>query len=300
MPLAPLAPFPRLRDGDTVAVVAPATAPDPGRLAAGMSVLRGLGLEPVAPTGPVEAYPGLPHLAGRDEARAHAVARAWRDETIRAIWCARGGYGVQRMLSHLPAGFFRDGEAKPIIGFSDVTPLLHRAALESGTQMVHGPVVATLGECGPGEITHLRTLLWEGPAPRTLLTRLTAWVEGSARGVLLGGNVALLAASVGTGDLPPARGAIVLLEDIGQEHWVLDRGLTQLLRSGWLTAAAGILLGDFSMVDPPGVVEAVLRDRLLPLGIPVWVTSQIGHGGVNLAVPLGARVRLGDGYLRLE
>ena len=128
---------------------------------------------------------------------------------------------------------------------------------------------------------------------------LRPWREGRPEGTLLGGNVALLAASIGTGDLPSAEGAIVLLEDVGQSAWVLDRGLTQLVRAGWLRRAAGIVLGDFSMDDDPAAVEAVLRDRLLPLGVPVWAGARIGHERVNLAVPLGGHARIIEGYLRL-
>lgn len=307
MPSAPsAAAFRRLAVGDTVAVLAPSSPPTAQRLAAGAAVLRRWGLDVVLLPSVTAGHPVLPHLAGADELRAGDLVRAWRDPAVRAIWCARGGYGAQRMTDLLPGGLFAQGEPKPIIGFSDVTPLLHLAMTGSGTQMVHGPALVTLGETDGGTLDHLHRLLFEPHAPRTLLTSLTMSLTGATHdahsvvtGTLLGGNVALLAASVGTGDLPDATGAVILLEDVGQPSWVLDRGLTQLLRSGWLGGAAGILLGDFSMDDEPGLVDAVLRDRLGPLGVPVWAGAQVGHERVNLALPLGARVRVGGGYLRL-
>lgn len=298
MPVTSYASFPPLVPGDPVAVVAPASAPEAQRVSRGLDILRRWDLVPVVLPS-VTARPALGHLAGSDTARARDLVTAWRDDTVRAIWCARGGYGAQRLLDLLPARLFAQGGPKPIIGFSDVTPLLHRALQGSGTQMVHGPAIVNLGEAGDETLDHLHTLLTEPFRPRTLLHGLRPWREGRPEGTLLGGNVALLAASIGTGDLPSAEGAIVLLEDVGQSAWVLDRGLTQLVRAGWLRRAAGIVLGDFSMDDDPAAVEAVLRDRLLPLGVPVWAGARIGHERVNLAVPLGGHARIIEGYLRL-
>lgn len=297
--LSPLAPWRSLRVGDTVAVVAPSSSPPMDRIHCGLAVLREWGFDPVLLPSVTASHPGLPHLAGTDEQRAADLVQAWRNPGVRAIWCARGGYGVQRMLDLLPAGLFTEGEPKPIIGFSDSTPLLHRAAWGSGTHMVHGPGVVGLGESDAPTLGHLRRLLVERYAPRTLLTGLTPWRNGQVQGTLVGGNLALLAASIGTTDLPDATGAVVLLEDVAQPHWVLDRGLTQLLRSGWLSSAAGVLLGDFSVDEPLDLVHAMLRDRLLGLGIPVWAGARVGHEHVNYAVPIGALVRITGGYLRL-
>lgn len=301
------APFRRLRTGDVVAVVAPASRPQPDRVERGVAVLEQWGLETVVLPSVTARHSTLPHLAGDDDTRAADLVDAWRGPEIAAIWCARGGYGVQRILDLLPARLFAEGEQKPIIGFSDITPLLHRAMVESGTQMIHGPAIVGLGESGAPMLEQVHGLLFDRDDPRTLLTHLTPWpgpsaervVEGVVEGQLLGGNVALLANSIGTADLPSAEGAVVLLEDTGQESWVLDRNLTQLIRSGWLPGAAGIVLGDFTMDDPDGVVQAVLRDRVGSLGVPVWAGARIGHTEVNLALPIGANVRVGESYLRL-
>lgn len=293
------APFRRLRAGDAVAVVAPASQPQAERIARGLDVLRGWGLEPVVLPSVTAQHSTLPHLAGDDAVRAADLVAAWRDPGIAAIWCARGGYGVQRVLDLLPAGLFAEGEPKPIIGFSDITPLLHRAMVESGSQMVHGPVVVSLGECGQPMLDQVHDLLTRRDDPRTLVTHLTPWKGGVAEGQLLGGNVALLAASLGTGDLPSAEGAVVFLEDTGQESWVLDRSLTQLIRAGWLSGARAVLLGDFTMDDSDGRVQAVLRDRIGSLGVPVWAGLRVGHGPVNHALPIGAHVRIDASYLRL-
>ncbi|WP_404383786.1 LD-carboxypeptidase [Knoellia locipacati] len=290
--------------GDRVAVVAlSTTVADPvqrPRVEQGIERLRAWGLDVVEGRHLWETHPDVAHLAAPDEARAADLVEAWSDPSVAAVLCARGGYGVQRLLSVLPPDALATGGGKWLVGFSDVTPLLHRVALEAGLQSVHGPVVAGLSDGEEAGIEALRSLLFgEVASGDAVLTGLTPWLEGEATGPLVGGNVALLAASVGTSDLVPARGAIAFLEDVGQPGFVLDRGLTQLLRSGWFDGVRGVVVGDFSMPSPPAEVEAVLRDRLLSLGVPVWAGGEFGHAPLNRALPHGAEVRLGRGVLSL-
>lgn len=290
--------------GDRVAVVAlSTTVTDPvhrPRVEQGIARLRVWGLDVVEGRHLWDTHPEVAHLAAPDESRAADLVEAWRDPSVAAVLCARGGYGLQRLLSVLPGDALATGDGTWLVGFSDVTPLLHRVALDAGLQSIHGPVVAGLSDGDEPGIESLRSLLF-GEVARgdALLTGLTPWSEGEASGPLLGGNVALLAASVGVGDLVPARGGVAFLEDVGQPAFVLDRGLTQLLRSGWFDGVRGVVVGDFSMASPPVEVEAVLRDRLLPLGVPVWAGGQFGHTPHNRALPHGADVRLGGGALSL-
>jgi len=115
-------------------------------------------------------------------------------------------------------------------------------------------------------------------------------VGGVAEGPLRGGNLALLAASVGTPTYAPPTG-IVVMEDVSEDAYRVDRLLTQLLRSGWFAGVTGLVIGDFSGADDSGLVSAVVRDRLEPLGLPMVEGAAIGHEDVNLAVPLGLSVR---------
>lgn len=292
-----------LASGDRVAVIAPSSGVandvQRSRVELGIARLRDWGLE-VVEGGHLWDEGPLGELAGDDVDRAADLAAAWTDPSIAAIICARGGYGVQRLLSVLPTESLSTGAGKWLVGFSDVTPLLHRVALEAGLQSIHGPMVAGLSDGDEAGVESLRALLFGVVADAPLLTGLTSWSEGNATGGLVGGNVALLAASVGTRDLVPARGGIAFLEDVGQHAFVLDRSLTQLLRAGWFDAAAGVLIGDFTMDATPAEIEAVLRDRLLPLGIPVWAGGTFGHAPINRALPHGAEVTLGGGELRLS
>ena len=295
---------PPLRPGSTVAVVAPSSTVDRPdvrpRVEQGLELLRSWGLHVVEGAHLWGRHPDVPHLAGTDEERAADLLAAWRDPDVDAVLCARGGYGVQRLLDHLGAGALADGDPTWLVGFSDITPLLHRVVAEARVQALHGPAVSGLGDGDPASAGRVRDLLFGEHDGAPLLSGLTAWRDGEAVGPLVGGNVALLAASVGTGDLVDAGGAVVVLEDVGQPAFVLDRGLTQLVRSGWLDGAAGIVVGDFSMDSPAAEVEAVLRDRLLALGVPVWAGGTFGHERRNDPLPLGAEARLGAGELRLS
>lgn len=289
--------------GDRVAVIAPSSSvtddANRGRVEAGMARLRAWGLEVVEGEHLWSDGP-LVELAGADDDRAADLATAWTDPSIAAILCARGGYGVQRLLSVLPADTLSVGEGKWLVGFSDVTPLLHRIAREAGLQSVHGPVVAGLGDGDESGIESLRSLLFGEVGDAPVLTGLTPWREGEAHGPLVGGNAALLAASVGTGDLVSAREGVAFLEDVGQPAFVLDRSLVQLLRAGWFDGVRGVLLGDFTMAASPAEIEAVLRDRLMPLGVPLWAGGPFGHAPLNRALPHGADVTLGGAVLRLR
>lgn len=294
-----------LRPGDTVVVIAPSTTVTKPeirpRVERGLEVLRSWQLE-VTPSEHLWAtHPSDLHLAGTDVQRAADLLTAWQEAEVAAIACARGGYGMQRLFEALPPGTLGQGEGKWLFGLSDITPLLHRINREAGVWSLHGPAVSGLGDGHEESNEQLRRLLF-GEVVDPLLDDLVAWHDDGGEtvsGHLVGGNVALLAASVGTDDLVPAAGGIVVLEDIGQPAFVLDRGLTQLRRAGWFDGVNGIVLGDFSMSSPDAEVEAVLRDRLLPLGMPVWSGGAFGHAPRNLALPHGAPVALGGGVLRL-
>jgi muramoyltetrapeptide carboxypeptidase len=283
----------RLVSGDRVAVVAPSGPVDPDRLAAGLEVLRGWDLEIDVLPGATGRHERLPYLAADDAVRAKDFRAAWLDPAYTAVFCARGGYGAQRMLQHLDADELTSAEPKLLIGFSDITAL-HEIFNATGLVTIHGPMAGAVEQLRTATSSdRLRQLLFEPETIENLLApgRPAVLTGGRAEGVLRGGNVALLATGLGT---PTShRGAgIVVLEEVGEDAYRLDRLLTQLLRSGWFDRVAGLVLGDFSEADDPDLVGAVLAERLGRLGIPAVTGAAIGHERTNLAVPLGAPVVL--------
>ena len=284
---------PHLRPGDLVAVVAPAGPVDPARLDAGVEVLRSWGLRVRVDIAPGDADPvAAPHawLAGSDDDRAARLTAAWTDPEVRAVWAARGGYGTQRLLPLLDWDVLASAAPTLLAGFSDVTALHQAFAARLGVATLHAPGVAGLGGDEPVGVEASRRLVLEG-GPVTL-TGEPDPRGGSAEGVLVGGNVTVLAASAGTGLVHPAAGGVALLEDVGERPYRLDRALTQLLRSGWFDDVRAVALGDFSDCGEPAEVRAVLDERLGALGVPIVHGLPVGHRRVNQPVLLGVRTRL--------
>lgn len=280
----------RLRPGSRVAVVAPSGPVPEERLAAGLDLLRGWDLEPVVTPHVLDAHGELGYLAGADEARARDLQSAWCDPTISGVICARGGYGVQRMVDLIDWSAMRAAGPKVFVGYSDVTALHEAFAVRAGLATLHGPMVAAASFLkDPRTQESLRATLLEPDSVRTLgLDTARAMVPGRARGVTLGGCVSLLAADLATPHArPSARGGLLLLEDVGEEPYRLDRVLTQLLRSGWLDGVAGIGLGSWEECGPYEDVRAVLADRLGRLGVPVVEEMGFGHCETALTFPLG-------------
>lgn len=287
-----------LAPGDRVAVVALSSPVPEDRLDAGLAVLRSWDLDVVEAPGLRAQHPGLPYLAGTDEERAAAFTSAWTDPVTRAVLVGRGGYGVPRILDLLDWDALAAAGPRTLVGFSDVTPLLHAVVRRLGYAAVHGPAVTGLGDGHDSSRASVRDLLTGPSGERVVATDLDVLVPGDASGPLVGGNLALLAAC--PDDLLPASGALVLLEDVDETPHRLDRTLTTLLRSGWLDDAAGVVLGGFTRCGDDQVVRALLLDRLGGLGVPVVAGAPIGHDEPNLAVPIGATAHLSGTQLHVE
>lgn len=273
---------PPLRDGDTVAVFA-GSSPFDRTL-----VLRGMGL--LASRFRVVFEPSLfarrGYLAGSDERRRGELARWMADERVSALLAARGGWGLLRCVDSLP---WDELVRRPrwVMGFSDVTTL-HLELCARGVASLHGPHVSALG-CGDAW-THERVFAALTSPLAPLRLRGDAWVGGYARGPLVGGNLTLVHAHAAAGRLRLPERAILLLEDVTERPYRIDRMLTALRLAGVLDRVAGFALGEWTDCAPgrDGVtVEQVLRDALVPLGKPIVAGLPIGHGRTNAPVVLG-------------
>jgi muramoyltetrapeptide carboxypeptidase len=285
--------FPALRPGDPVTVVAPASPFDRASFEAGLEV--------IGSRYQVDYDPGMlmrhRYLAGSDARRLGELRRALEDTRSRAVFCARGGYGVMRLLAGLEDTVLT---AKPVIGFSDITAL-HQLLERRGLVSVHGPVLTQLARLDPHAHARLFELL-ESEAPAAELTGAETYVEGSAEGPLLGGNLAVLTRLLGTPYLAPLDGAVLLLEDVGERPYRLDRMWTHLAMAGVFRRVRGVVLGDFIGCEEKDADYSgadVLRELAAATGLPCAAGFPIGHGVRNEAVPLGVRVRLDAGSRRL-
>ncbi|MGH3098657.1 MAG: S66 peptidase family protein [Streptosporangiales bacterium] len=279
---------PRLREGDRVAVVAPSGPVEAAALDAGCAWLRGLGLDVVVGE---HAYARDRYVAGDDEGRAADLQRAWCDPGVRGVICARGGYGCGLLLPLLDWDRLAAAEPKLLHGSSDITALHAAFARRLGLVTMFGPMVAgalIAGATPDPESRDAASAAWFSSEPVAL--RGKALRGGCAGGPVVGGNLSLLAAAAGTPYAgPPARGAIAVLEDVGEAPYRVDRMLTQLLQAGWFDGVAGIVLGDWTDC---GDVAGTLAERLGSLGVTVLDGVHVGHGRPQLTVPLGIEADL--------
>lgn len=290
--LRPLTSPPRLRPGDTVAVVAPSGPVHPQRLDDGVAHLRAWGLDVQVMPHVLDTHPRHGYLAGSDAARAADFQEAWLDPDVRAVLTARGGYGASRMVDLVDWDALAATDPKVLVGYSDCTVLHQAVATHLGLVSLHGPMSGTVSFLeSPPAREHLRRTLFEPEATQTVAGPLAhTLVGGTARGVTTGGCLSLLATAVGRGTTQPsAAGGIVLLEDVDERAYRVDSFLTFLLRSGWFDGAVGIVLGSWQDCEP---VEPVVLDLLGPLGIPIVGELGFGHGPDPLTVPLGVPVEL--------
>ena len=291
--------FPALPPGALIGVIAPAGPTQPESLAAVPALYERFGYR-------VRIFPGCRlrtgYLAGDDDARLADIHSALADREVAAIHCMRGGYGALRLLDRIDTALLR-AHPKLLIGYSDITALHALWALH-GLPTLHAPMAASdLIRPGPGpgpgpgheaDAQALFALLQRGLRAGTVLAPALlpppqVRVPGRARGRLIGGNLSLVAALLGTRWAWPAEGAVLFLEDVSEELYRVDRLLTQLRLAGVLDAVAGLVLGSFTESESP---DALLREFLLPLGKPVLGGWPSGHGTPNLPLPLGVRVDL--------
>ncbi|MFG1952590.1 LD-carboxypeptidase [Micromonospora sp. NPDC048830] len=276
-------------------LVSPSGPTRPERVARGIELLTGWGLRPVlAPN----AYARRGYLAGADELRAADLNAAFGDPGVRGVICTRGGYGAQRVVDAVDMTAVRR-DPKVVAGFSDITAL--QLALWRGARLasVHGPGAAWLDERTPprsAESLHAALMTTEPVTVTAVPEEETCGVRvpGRATGTLLGGNLCLIAASVGTPDMPDLAGAILLVEDVQEPPYKVDRMLTQLRRAGALHRVAGVAVGQFTDCADgwDTTVTDVLAERLGDLGVPVLGGLPIGHGHGQLTVPLGTPATL--------
>jgi muramoyltetrapeptide carboxypeptidase len=274
-----------------VAVVAPSGPVAEDRLEAGLDILRGWGLDPVVAPHALDRHTGFGYLAGSDADRAADLQNAWCDPSVAAVLCARGGYGAQRMADLLDWDAMRAAGPKVFTGFSDVTALHRAFAARLGLVTLYGPAAAGVDFVTNARAReHLRATLFDPGSVQVLTaTGGGALVPGRAAGVTLGGCLSLLAADLGTPhELPAAPGGLLLLEDVGEAPYRLDRTLTQLLRAGRLDRVSGIALGSWDRCGPYEELRPLLADRLGGLGVPVVEEFGFGHCEGALTVPLGA------------
>lgn len=301
MPIKP----PRLSPGDTLAIIAPASAPpDPAAIDKCVAAVRELGFKPRLGR---NARKRWGYLAGTDAQRAEDLMRAFTDPKVRGIVCVRGGYGTSRLLQSLDYELIRKN-AKVLAGYSDLTSLHCALLKQSGLVTFHGPMLNSefIHPDLPGftRNSFLETVC-EPKAAGSIRAGYGGEVitlrSGRADGPMLGGNITLLCATLGTPFLPSFKGKVLFFEDLDEVPYRFDRMLTQLLNAGLLQQVKGIAIGiNKNCADPKAssakeyrqTLQEVFKERLLPLKVPVVMNLPFGHVKHNATLPIGLRATL--------
>ncbi len=294
-------PYPAIGPGARVALVAPAgPIKIPADLDRAVKNARLLEWEPVIGEH-VRKRDG--YFAGSDEERLGDLNAALRDDSVDAVWCLRGGYGAMRLLDGLDYAALRR-RPKAIIGYSDVTALHCAIGQRCGLASIHGPTArAKLTKFAARSLRAAVTLDDSCGVARSARTL----VRGRARGRLLGGNLALLAALHGTPYEPDYAGAILVLEDVNEASYRIERMLLQLRLSGSLQQCAGIVFGAFTntgetkdeSLGGTRTVEEVLEEAAEAVGVPSFRGAPVGHIDDQWSVPMGRDAELDAGKHRL-
>lgn len=294
----------RLRPGDTVGLISPAGITfEPVRLEIMEETLAALGLN--TKHGP-HLMDRWGYLAGADADRAADVNQMFADPDVDAVFAFHGGWGTARILPLLDYDAIRQNP-KIVLGYSDITALLVALYARAGLVTFHGPLGNSTWNTFSAD--YLRRILFDAepvtlqnPTDRgdnlaQVANRVRTITPGTVRGRLVGGNLTVLTALIGSAYLPDWTGHILFLEDINEDVYRIDRMLTQLKLAGVLDRIAGFVFGKCTDCDPGSgyssfTLEEVFIDHIRPLGIPAWHGAMIGHIEDKFTVPLGVEVEI--------
>ncbi|MCL4112193.1 UNVERIFIED_CONTAM: hypothetical protein GTU68_033051 [Idotea baltica] len=296
-----------LRTGDLIGLIAPGSAIPEEKISKSISTLEDLGLQYKMGefARSVNGY-----LAGTDAERLSDLHQMFSDPDIKGIWCLRGGYGCTRLLSAIDYDLVARNP-KVLIGYSDITAL-HLAFYQKCSLVTfHGPVASS--EPTLYSIESLKQMVFENGS---LMIRSSmdngprddsryVIKGGIAEGNLVGGNLSLLAAMVGTDCLPSFENKLVFIEDIGEKPYRIDRMLVQLFQATDLSSAAGIIFGQFNDCEAEKnensyTLKQTLMNQIQHLNIPIYYGFSFGHVNQNCTIPLGIRARFDTNTATLE
>jgi muramoyltetrapeptide carboxypeptidase len=307
---------PRLRAGDTIGLIEPASASgEPFDMVLVEEAMVAMGLKPKRGKYVLGRHG---YLGGQDKDRAADVTAMFADKDVRAIMCVRGGWGSARLLPFVDWDVVR-ANPKMLIGFSDITALHMAIAAKGGAYTIHGPNGSSAW--GKSSLESFKAVAFDGTMPlyknpvasddRLVQRRFRTQIltPGKAQGRLLGGNLTVLTAMAGTQYMPDFDGAILFLEDIDEAEYRIDRMLTQLGQAGVLSKLAGVVFGQCTNCrDPDGsgpgggfTLSALLEQHLGSLGIPAYQGAWFGHIADQFSLPVGALAEIDAdaGTLRL-
>jgi muramoyltetrapeptide carboxypeptidase len=231
------------------------------------------------------------YTAGDDEARLEDIHAMFTDNRVRAIFCARGGYGTLRILDRLDFTLLRK-HPKIFVGYSDITALLLAIYKKTGLVTFHGPVIKELTKRRIGNLESVLNLVSSDSLLELELAGGRSLKSGRATGTLLGGNLSLLCHLIGSPFMPSLKGAILFIEEKGEDLYRIDRMLTHLRLSGILKESRGLVAGAFEACGDRAAIDRLLLDTVSDLDIPLVTGLPVGHGLINISLPIGLQATI--------
>jgi muramoyltetrapeptide carboxypeptidase len=300
-----------LKTGDKIGVIAPSSRLKQEQIETIVKQIEGFGMVPVL-SKHIAAHNG--YLAGKDEERASDINEMFADTSVKAIWCGRGGYGSTRILHMLDYNTIKKNP-KPFIGYSDISAYHIAMYQMTGLITFHGPIPSSMMK--GHTLDEFQKLFFQNMpvdydfkkmtlvGDTTNYDKLETLRPGIVKGRLMGGNLTVVSSMAGMTYEPDFKDTIAFFEDIEEQPYRIDRMLTQLIHGCNLGKAKGILLGQFTNCqakDPETSFTLIetLKDRLLPLGIPILAGTPFGHVPDNLTIPVGAEAILDASNHRLK
>ncbi len=287
-----------LKPGNIIGVISPAspiTKDNVDSFEEGLIRLKGLGYKILLGK---HTYYNNGYLAGTDKQRAYDLMEMFNNKDVSAIICSRGGYGTERLINNIDLDVVVKNP-KIFIGYSNITFLLNVFSQYADIITFHGPTVKDIGTDTEGYNVNflINTITLQKNTYRispSTCSKFISLVSGKCTGILMGGNLTTLISSIGTCYEVDTKGKILLLEDVNESAYRIDRMLTILKSSGKLDDCSGIIIGDFTNCENSygRSVFDVLNDILVPLGKPAIYNVPAGHGHYNVTLPIGARIEL--------
>lgn len=278
----------RLNPGETIGIVAPAGAFDREIFNQGLSTLKSMGFHTRVPD---EIFDKTGYLAGSDAQRAELVNLLFTDPDVKAIVCARGGFGCLRMLPLVDFDIIRT-HPKIFVGYSDVTALLTAITLQSGLVTFHGPMVTTLATAPELTRQHLTAAITTN-TPLEITPHGGVVIQGGhTKGPVIGGNLNTLCHMLGTPFMPNFDNHILLLEDRDEAHYRIDRMLSQMKLAGCFENIAGLVLGSFEECGALDGIFQIFEEHFKDIGVPILAGFDVGHGKQNTTIPFGVDATL--------
>ncbi|WP_020585920.1 S66 peptidase family protein [Desulfobacter curvatus] len=287
--------FYSLKPKDIIGVAAPSARFDAQAFQEGVLCLESMGFEVHIPNGITGRYR---YLAGTDRQRADVLNSLFADPGIKGIIAARGGFGAMRLLPLLDWDSMARNP-KLFIGFSDPTALISTLVCKAGICALHGPNLVSLGRADKKTLDSFAKTV-TGCFSRIDLPSDQVLAGGRASGRLVGGNLATLVHMIGTVYQPDFTGSILFIEDVGEPAYKIDRMLTQMKMAGVLKGVNGVVTGSFENCDDETYIPQIIQEVFFDANIPICMGIDVGHGAVNLSLPMGGNVILDADLACLE